>query len=123
MSSADSSQQGINATELETAFKLIHRFTSRATAAAGQEWEDGRAPESTPAIVVGDGIASRSTALAGRLPWVTEVRNYVEPKIAGIEVRQFSYLREHRHYDGRQTTLRASDAGERLPAYLPKNKE
>jgi len=121
VSSTDSSEQGIDAAELETAFKLIHRFTTRATAVAGQEWEDGRAPESTPAIVVGDGIASRSTPLAGRLPWVQEVRHYVELEIAGIEIRQFSYLREHRHYDGRQTTIRASDAGERLPVYLPKN--
>ncbi len=120
MRGADSSEQGINATELETAFKLIHRFTTRATAAARQEWDDGRVPESSPAIVVGDGIASRSTPLAGRLPWVQEVRSSVESEIAGVEVRQFSYLREHRHYDGRQTTLRASDAGERLPAYLPR---
>jgi hypothetical protein len=49
--------------ELESAFRLVHFFTHRKTAITGTLWEDGKAPTTSPAIVLGDGLGSRSTPI------------------------------------------------------------
>jgi hypothetical protein len=105
--------------DLQQAFKLIQRFTTRPTPSVGRYWHDGTPPERGPALVVGDGLASRSAVAWGNLPWVDVLRPYLHQAVPPAIVRQFSYLGPGYHYDGRQTTIPFEQAGKRMDAYLP----